>query len=183
MSDAPAAERWQVPAIDGSGGQGFLTASRLQELQEQAHEEAFKQGYAEGLSAGKQETDSRIARLDALLSAQARPFELLDETVEQQLLQLAMSAVRQLFRRELKSDPGHVISVVREAVQLLPVASRDVRVYLHPDDASLLRESLSVADGERAWSVVEDPLIARGGCRVATESSQVDAQNETRLNA
>lgn len=183
MSDTPVAARWEVPAIDGSGGQGFLTASRLQELQEQAHEEAFQQGYKEGLEAGRQEITARVARLDALLTAQARPLELLDETVEQQLVELAMSAVRQLFRRELKTDPGHVIGVVREAVQLLPVASRDIKVHLHPDDAGLLRESLSRADGEGAWAIVEDPLIARGGCRVATDSSRIDASNETRLNA
>ncbi len=183
MSDSNAAERWQVPAIDGSSGQGYPTASRLQELQEQAHEEAFAQGYAEGLKAGEQELAERVRRLDELLQAQARPLDELDEVVEQQLLELAMSAVRQLFRRELKSDPSHVIGVVREAIRLLPVACRDIKVHLHPDDAILVRESLSSSDNERAWSIVEDPLIARGGCQVSTEASQIDAQNETRLNA
>ena len=106
----------------------------------------------------------------------------LDEQVEKQLVDLAMSAVRQLFRRELKSDPGHVIGVVREAVQLLPVASRDIKVHLHPDDAALLRESLSKADGDTAWAIIEDPLISRGGCRISTDTSQIDARNETRLH-
>ncbi len=187
MSDpdtaAPAATRWEVPAIDGSGGQGLLTASRLQELQQQAYDEAFRQGHAEGLAAGRQEVAERAARLDALLAAQARPLADVDDAVEQQLVELAMMVARQLFRRELKTDPGHVVGVVREAVRLLPVASRDIRVHLHPEDASLLRESLSATDGERAWSLVEDPLIARGGCRVTTETSQIDAQNATRINA
>ncbi len=177
------AERWEVPAIDGSSGQGFLTASRLQELQQAAHDEAFQQGFAEGLKAGEQEVVARIARLDALLLAQAKPLADLDEAVEKQLVDLAMSAVRQLFRRELKTDPGHVIGVVREAVKLLPVASRDIKVHLHPDDAALLRDSLSKTDGDRAWAIVEDPLITRGGCRVSTDSSQIDAQNEARLHA
>jgi flagellar assembly protein FliH len=66
---------------------------------------------------------------------------------------------------------------------LLPVASRNVVLHLHPDDAALVRESLSSTEGERAWTIMEDPLIERGGCRVSSESSQVDAQAETRLRA
>ena len=180
---AKAAERWDVPALDGGSGQGLMTASRLEALQQEAYDEAFRQGREEGLKAGQAQLAERAARLDALLAAQARPLEARVEAVEKQLVDLAMLVVRQLFRRELKTDPGHVIGVVREAVGLLPVASRDIRVHLHPDDAALLRESLSATDGERAWSLVEDPLIARGGCRVTTDTSQVDAQNTARLHA
>ena len=94
-----------------------------------------------------------------------------------------MTVVKQLFRREIKMEPTHVIGVVREAIQMLPAASRNVAVHLHPDDAELVRETLSSVDGERAWSIVEDPLISRGGCTVTTDSSQIDARAETRVNA
>jgi flagellar assembly protein FliH len=91
--------------------------------------------------------------------------------------------VQQLFRRELRQDPSHVIGVVREAIHLLPVASRDVRVRLHPEDAEFVRKSLPQSEGERAWTIVEDPMIDRGGCKVVTEQSQIDAQAESRLKA
>lgn len=187
MSETPAvpeskAERWDVPALDGSG-QGMMTASHLQEVQKAAHEEAFEQGYREGLQAGQQEVSARVARLDALLQAQAKPLDDVDDEVEKQIVDLALKIVAQLFRRELKSDPDHVVGVVREAVGLLPVASREVQVFLHPEDATLVRNTLTVSDNERAWSIVEDPLIARGGCRVSTDTSQIDASNETRLQS
>jgi flagellar assembly protein FliH len=91
--------------------------------------------------------------------------------------------VKQLFRREIKIDPSHVIGVVREAIQLLPIASRNVQVQLHPDDAALVRETLSPAEGEPAWTIVEDPLVAHGGCRITTENSHIDATTEARLQA
>ena len=94
-----------------------------------------------------------------------------------------MAVVKQLFRREIKLNPAHVIGVVREAIQLLPIASRSVQVHLHPEDAVLVRESLAPAEGEPAWSIVEDPLMAKGGCRVTTENSQIDASVEARLQA
>lgn len=182
-ADTGGVKRWEIPALDGSSGDGFLTASRLQELQKQAWDEAYEAGYKAGMQAGDEAVKERAARFDQLLIALAKPFDKLDETVEKQLVELAMTIVRQLFRREIKTEPTHVIGVVREAIQLLPVASRDIQVRLHPDDAAIVRESLSAAEGEQAWTIVEDPLIARGGCTVTSENSHIDAQAETRLNA
>lgn len=189
MSDsAPAssereAQRWDAPAIDGSDGRGFLTAERLQELQKAAYDEAYQEGLRAGEKAGADAAKRRASRLDELLMALARPLDDLDEQVEKQLVELAMTVVKQLFRREIHIEPAHVIGVVREAIGLLPIASRDVRVLLHPDDASLVLETLAPMEGERAWTVVEDPLIARGGCKVVTDTSQIDAQSETRLQS
>tara|TARA_R110002049_G_scaffold21792_23_gene79195 strand:- start:119 stop:706 length:588 start_codon:yes stop_codon:yes gene_type:complete len=183
MSDLGArAERWQVPAIDGSDGAGYLTAGRLEELQKEAREEAWNVGHAEGLAAGEALVKQRVQRFDELLHALERPFEELDEQVEKQLVELAMTVVRQLFRREIKLDPTHVIGVVREAIGLLPIASRNVQVHLHPSDAQLVRETLTPADGEPAWTIVEDPLMSAGGCTVTTDNSRIDASAEARLN-
>ena len=182
-STARQAATWDVPAIDGSDGKGYLTAGRLQELQQQAHDEAWQKGHEEGLAAGRQAIQQRAARYDELLRALAEPFDSLDESVEKQLVELSIAIVKQLFRREIKINPSHVIGVVREAIQLLPIASRNVQVHLHPDDAAMVRESLSPADGEPAWSIVEDPLISHGGCRITTDSSQIDATAEARLQA
>jgi len=182
-SAARQAARWQVPAIDGSEGKGYLTAGRLEELQKQAYDEAWQKGHAEGVAAGQQTIQQRAARYDELLRALSKPFDRLDESVEKQLVELSIAMVKQLFRREIKINPTHVIGVVREAVQLLPVASRNVQVQLHPDDASLVRETLSPAEGEPAWSIVEDPLISHGGCKITTDNSQIDATAEARLQA
>ena len=186
MSEDSAARKaaaWEVPAIDGSDGKGYLTAGRLQELQQQAYDEAFQKGHAEGVAAGEQLIRQRAARYDELLRALAKPFDRLDESVEKQLVELAIAMVKQLFRREVKINPTHVIGVVREAVQLLPISSRNVQVHLHPDDASLVRDTLSPAEGEPAWSIVEDPLITLGGCRITTDNSQIDATAEARLQS
>jgi len=174
---------WDVPDIDGPDGNGLLTAGRLEALQKDAYDEAWQKGHADGTAAGEKAAAERAARLDVLLNALARPFDELDDMVEKQLVELSMAVVRQLFRREIKIDPSHVIGVVREAIQLLPVASRNVQLHLHPDDAALVRESLSPADGELAWAIAEDPLISKGGCKVTTDNSQIDATSEARLQS
>lgn len=183
MSEDSAAERWRVPNIDGSEGESYMTAGRLEELQREAYDEAFQRGYSEGVESGEAAAAERTARLDDLLRALAKPFDRMDDEVEKQLVELAMTVVRQLFRREIRLNPTHVIGVVREAIQCLPMASRNVQVHLHPDDASLIRETLTPAEGEPAWIVVEDPLMTKGGCRISTENSNIDATAESRLNA
>lgn len=176
---------WQVPDVGSTANarRRPMTARELEEIHNQARQEGFEQGLNEGRDAGREEFAQRLRLLDTAMQRLARPFEELDESVEQQLAQLAMLVARQLVRRELKTDPAQVIGVVREALAALPVAARDVRLAVNPEDAEMVRDALSLHDGEHAIRIVEDPVQSRGGCRVLTETSQIDATVESRLNA
>lgn len=182
------ARSWQPPSMDTDGAgptpaqnANLLTAAQIEQVQQQAYEEAYAIGLQEGRAAGREQAKAKAAEFERLLQALDKPFESLDEEVERELVTLAMALVRQLVRREVRADPGQIIAVVRDAMGLLPVASRNIRVHLHPEDAALVRETLSVSDEERTWSIVEDPVLSRGGCKVTTDYSQVDASLETRL--
>jgi flagellar assembly protein FliH len=178
-------QAWLVPEVKSEGGRQAkpVTARQLEEIQNQAREEGFQQGLREGRDAGLKELQARIAVLEQMLQTLDKPFAQLDEAVEQQLARLAMLVARQLVRRELKTGPEEVIGVVREALAALPVAARNVRLMLHPEDAALVREAMPTAQGEQQMQIVEDPVQTRGGCRVLTDSSQIDASVEARLNA
>lgn len=183
-------ERWILPAVQSSGrgapsgpglGANLLTAGQIEQVQRQAYEEGFALGRREGLAAGQDELHAQVQRLDQMMRALSAPFEGLDQQVEQELLLLTTTMLRQLVRRELKTDPGQIVAVVREAMASLPVATRNARLYLHPEDATLVRDALAISDAERPWRVMEDPVLTRGGCRVITDTSSIDASVETRL--
>jgi flagellar assembly protein FliH len=159
------------------------TVSGLADLQAEAHAEAFAQGLAEGREAGRGEVRAQVERLAGMFYDLAKPFEVLNAEVERELLTLAMALARQIVRRELKTDPTQIIGIIREAIAALPVAARDVRVHLHPEDAAVVRENLSPTENESAWTLVEDPVMARGGCQVTTATSRIDARLETRLTS
>ncbi len=180
------AELWAAPDVGKTSGAPkapLATVSGLADLQAEAHREAFEQGLAEGREAGRSAVRAQVERLEGMFYDLAKPFKELDEEVERELLTLAMALARQIVRRELKADPSHIIGIIREAIAALPVAAREVRVHLHPEDASVVRENLAPTESERAWQIVEDPVMARGGCRVSTTTSRVDARLETRLGA
>lgn len=183
--DLEACQPWLVPDMGrAKGGRvGPLTAGQLEALQEQARVEGYQQGLDEGRAAGAKQVRARLAQLDALLASLAQPADQLDAEIETQIAELAMLVARQLVRRELKQDPAQVIGVVRETLALLPVADRHVRLLLHPEDAVLVREALSVHEDVKSLSIVDDASQQRGGCRVATDTSRIDATVEARINA
>ncbi len=175
----PGCERWQVPEV----GPGGPTARQLEELQRAAWEEGFAAGRREGLERGEAEVRARVAALERVLDALAAPLAEVDEAVERELVALAVAMARQIVRRELRTDPGEVVAAVREALAALPAGAREVRVVLHPEDAALVRERLAGGEEGRAWTIEEDPTLTRGGCRVLTSTSEVDATLERRLGA
>jgi flagellar assembly protein FliH len=189
--------RWDLPIVEDVSAAvnnakhgkspGLMTAEQIERIQKQAYKEAYDAGYKkgqqEGLRSGQTESDYKIHLLGDLLESLAHPFEDLDDVVEQQLVSLSLAIARQLVRRELKADPEQVIGVVHEALAALPVASRDVKVCLHPDDGVLVREMMTQTESDRNWLLVNDPGLTRGDCRILTEVSQVEATLEKRLAA
>lgn len=191
--------QWQPPEMIRSATDvsvqeargSLLTAEQLEQVQSQAYKEGFERGKKDGFAHGhkeamagaKNEISQKAAQMDELLSALNTPFKELDEQVERELVSLTISMVRQLVRREVKLDPNHIIGVVREALSLLPVSARNISLVLHPEDAKLVREIFDVSDKELGWSIVEDPVLGRGGCKVITDTSQIDATLESRLAA
>lgn len=188
-SEKPAQVAPAEPAVP------VLTVDEIEAMQKQAYEEAFAQGkqdgynigYGEGSKRGYEEhkhaLEQKVTAFTELMEALNEPFKALDAEVEQELVKLAISMATQIIRREIKLDPGQIIAAVREAIKVLPVSSQNISLHLHPEDAELVRSALSLDDMSSAWKITEDPLITRGGCKVNTEISHIDATLENRLAA
>ena len=189
--------QWQPPHVRNVGdlpvdeSPQMLTAAQLGAIQKAAQAEGFEQGrregqafgHREGVEQGRAAVEEKVRQLDDLLNALDKPFERLDQQVEQEIVTLVISMVRQLIRREVRLDPGQIVGVVREALGILPVSARHIRVVLHPEDAELVREAYTLGEHDQQWQIVEDPVIQRGGCRIHTDTSQIDATLDSRLNS
>jgi len=189
---AAAVERWALPDVAGP------VISRAREEKRNAATETARaaiqemeaRAYQAGLARAKAEMQptldalaARVRQIDSILQLLGRPLAQLDAQVEKELLQLALTVGKQLARRELRVDPAQVIGIIRESLSQLPASARDIRVHLHPDDATTVRERLAAPSNDRAWSIVEDPTLTRGGCIVRTDTSQIDVRLESRVSA
>ena len=189
-----AIERWSLPLVEGHVIGGRPTDDKkaqaaAEAIARVARDQAEQRGYEAGMAKAQAEMqprlaelDARVKKLDALLNYVARPLQELDAEVEQTLLQLTLAVGKQLARRELRVDPAQVIAIIRESLQELPSTAREIRVLLHPEDAAIVRERLTTPMSERAWNIVEDPTMSRGGCLVRSETSTIDARLESRIN-
>ena len=172
-----------------------LTVEEIEAIQKQAQSEGFALGKQEGYQAGFVEgskkgydenvhlIEVRTTQLVSLLEAFATPFKHLDESIEHALADLSVKIAKQILHREIELDSGQVTAAVKAAVAALPIASQNVKLYLNPEDADLVSFNLGLGESPSAWTIIEDASITRGGCKVETEISYVDATVENRLNA
>ncbi|MGB5261476.1 MAG: flagellar assembly protein FliH [Gammaproteobacteria bacterium] len=170
--------RWDIPQIDerlpAVGGDAMHAASP-------GYDDGYAQGRQEALAAGRQELQAQVAVLQHLMQSLTEPFKELDTVVETELLSLTTLIAQQVIRHELATNPERILAIIRESVALLPVASRRITLQLHPEDARLVREHLSVPVEEGQWQIVEDAACTRGGCVVSTGHARIDASVEQQV--
>ncbi|HDY85077.1 MAG TPA: flagellar assembly protein FliH, partial [Methylophaga sp.] len=135
-------KRWQAPKvvsvtdIDEDAHQ-LLTVEDIEALQQDAEEEGYKAGFElgreagnkAGLAAGEQQMNLQITYLKQILASLNTPLVALDEQVETDLIALVSTMTRQLVRRELKTQPEHVIGAVRAAMAVLPINDRKLKIF------------------------------------------------------
>jgi flagellar assembly protein FliH len=145
-----------------------------------------EQAYQEGLAAGREEATAQSGAERAVLKRLAESLQEVMQDFEQGLandvLSMSLELAKLIVRHAVRVKPELVLSVVREAVNSLSGLDQHTTLHLHPADAALLRE---IAQDDPAfsglpWTIVEDHQIERGGCRLETATTEVDATLETR---
>lgn len=194
ISSDDGVQAWAVPEVAGQEEVKKASASlsrnekkallaQLEKSKKEGYDEGFQKGLQDGLAAAQTQVEQSLASFTSVMQHLANPIAQVEDQVEEQLVNLSVLIAKQIVRRELKADPGQVIAVVREALSLIPSSSQNVKVYLNPGDAELVRKIIPSNAGERKWEVVEDPVLSQGSCRVETDSAQIDASFEARLAA
>lgn len=180
-------QRWELPnvgtqptASKAANTSPQPTVHELAALEQQARDEGYAAGQAEGRAAAQVELRLRMAQLDALYEAAARPLQILDEQTGQELARLATIVASRVIVHELQLAPGLIANAVRQAAGALPAATRELRVHVHPDDLALLQE---LGAAESHWQLLADATLARGDCQLESARSRLDGRVETRLTA
>lgn len=154
---------------------------------EQGHKEGLEAGLAEGQERGRsegyEETQATVnanqERLEQLLGELLLPISQHQDELETSLVNLTMVLARAVVYRELTIDSSQIRQVVRRAVEALPSTAENIRIHVHPDDVSVVRD---VAERlEATASVIEDDDVLPGGCRVQSRNSLVDFTVEKRF--
>lgn len=182
--EAVAVQPWQAPEVGGEGARSsdrHPTAKELEEVTEAAFSEAYERGLAEGRAAAAKELAAKIEHFDKVLASLQSPLETLDDSVTDILSRIASTIAGVIIQQELEASPQRVASLVRSAIDRMPESAEPVKVWLHPDDAAIVRELATLEEINRPWRLFEDASLSRGGCRVESAMSALDATIDTRL--
>ena len=175
-------KHWVMPEVTGhiAGAEAGMkrpqTVEDIEALQKQAWEEGRKEGY----QAGMDQIHKKGEQLLGMFRFMERPLEELDDTVISQLTEVALTVMRLLLKKECAVDATHIQGVIQEAVEFLPVKSRDIKIRLNPADMALLQHS-GISFDEEHSSYISDPSVTQGGCKVESDQSHIDATMETRI--
>jgi flagellar assembly protein FliH len=189
-----------VPGSESAGRPGMLLgdvyAEALGRLKEQAHEEGYQAGYAEGMKAAEASIveveraaaerladvqarwERRLASATAAMGAAAQQLEAAAvpaaTATRESILGTALTLVEDLLGRELALATDPAMDAVRRALTFCPSDAPAV-VRVHPDDlAEVPAEAL--AELPDTVRVVADPGIERAGALAESGTLRVDAQ-------
>lgn len=150
------------------------TAAEIERIYAQAHKDGYAAGYEEGTARVRMEA----MQLHTLVENLDQALGNLDQQVAEELLTLALEVARQVVRQALAVTPEAILATVREA--LLQLSQQQAVIFVHPNDAALVREILGEQMSHAGHRLLEDAALERGGCRVEAAGTQIDATLETR---
>lgn len=159
-------------------------ASTLQHAKQEGYAAGYQEGstagYAEGRKAAEIEVKTEVTHLQTLLSNLNQDLHKIDQRVADDLLNLAIALTKKMVTQALKLKPELIVPIVQEAIRNLPNVMQQPRLYLHPDDAKIVHLHLDDQLAQDNWSIREDAQLARGGCRIEANGSEIDASLEIR---
>lgn len=201
LTELTGTEAWQagVPAhmsaqMQAATAEGFQRGMDrgYREGQESGQRDGFAKGLAEGREQGQREGEEQ-ARQDARarFESLSRPVESMLATLQglrddyqsalrKEVVDLVARVAREVIRCELVLQPSQLLTLVDETLATMPRTSKDeIEILLNDRDLERIREIAP----ERAahWSLIGDPHLESGECRIRSKDRQVDAGCRQRL--
>lgn len=143
-------------------------------------EAGMKEGHTEGYASGETLARSETARLAALATNFSRAIEESETLLADGLLTLSLDIAGQVLRTSLRVKPELILPAVRDAIAALANPHGHPNLLLNPEDAALVRQQLGEQLSHTGWRILDDPQIARGGCRIENGGAEIDATLPTR---
>lgn len=151
------------------------------EAEDRAWKAAYEAGYQAGFDSGEQDARARAeAALDARVAGHVEHIEVLIRQFRQALhdysqrqtqavTALALETGRQLAGEALALRPEQIVADVNAVLEEEGHTADVLRIYLHPDDYTLVHDHLQDTLKQTGWQLRSDHQLARGDCRLETE--------------
>jgi flagellar assembly protein FliH len=149
-------------------------AARLQALERDAFAQGFAQGERAGAEAAAERGKAMLRRLSETLDELAELRARITHETERQVVQLALAIARKVIHREVSIDHDLLAAIARVALDRLGETTQ-ATVRLNPDDHAAAAAARASEWAAAHVTVVADPRVPPGGCRVESDLGVIDA--------
>jgi flagellar biosynthesis/type III secretory pathway protein FliH len=157
-----------------------------EEIEHTAFQKSFSEGEKKGYEAGKEKADEIITSMQHILEEINGLRENMVANYEKEIIRLISRISEKVVYGHVAVDHEVIKRSILHAFELIP-GPVDVTIAVSPKDYEYIeeikREFFETVEGLKQVSVISDPTIARGGCKIETRSGEVDARLDSRLNA
>ncbi|WP_176701047.1 flagellar assembly protein FliH [Gilliamella sp. Bif1-4] len=173
-----------------------------EEVKKQAYQDGFNLGQQEGFNVGKQtgydegyqigEQEGRqfieqqlneeklnaVQAIANLITNFQNSINEIDELIVPKLLDLALIAAQKTVGTIPKAKQKQLIYTIKTLVEQCSVLSEPIALHLNPADLLWLEPMLNDEISQYHWQLIADPNVEQGGCKIFTETNEIDANIE-----
>ena len=155
---------------------------------EKEKDEAYKKGFSDGEEIGiKEGKDTVKPLLENFLNVSKKLIEEKDwiiHNIEEELTYLCYFIAKKIIKKEVEKDEKLIIPIIKDSLRFISDET-DIILKLNPEDYKTAQEydkdlKIHMHDVKH-FKIEADDKISRGGCLIETNSGEVDARLETKI--
>lgn len=159
--------------------------TEAQRIEQEAYHEGFAQGEAAGKKLAALKIEPVMKELTSLMESFGNEKRLMIEQNESELIKIAFLIAMKILHREIDQSTDGARNVVEAALEKVVKADKVV-VKLSPYDLEMIQQQASESgDLPKSFGqqveLVGDFDISRGGCKVSTDTGEIDATIENQI--
>ena len=159
--------------------------SQAEAIQRDAYHAGFEQGERAGEKLALQKIEPVMHTFEKLIEAINGEHETLTQRYESELIKIAFLIATEILKKTIEMDADVVRTVVSGALSKVS-KSKTIKLIVSPPDEALIKQFMENQAGA-TWipphvGIESDAEIGRGGCKILTESGEIDATIETQLS-
>lgn len=158
----------------------------IETIKREAYEEGFAKGQTEGYEAGVLMAGEKTERLNLILNNVESLWKNLLKNSEEKIIELIAKISEKVVYGHVSVDNTIITRAILDIFEKIPDPV-DATITVNPDDYEYIEvvkdDFFEEIKGLKQVSIVSDPLMEPGGCRIETSSGEVDTSIEERLEA
>lgn len=119
-------------------------------------------------------------RLEKLVAQFSSELTEMEHQLADQVVDLAVNLAKTIVADELSQHPEKICSVINECLRSMPAAVTQIKVRINPGDLQWIEQAVNEQSIASGLSLISDPDITAGGCRIESADANIDGTLATR---